>query len=198
MPIERPTKLHLQSYNYTVSAFLEVYEKPLYILDPPYQRGSLWDRTKKQNLLLSLVRGIPTGAIVINKRPYDKRADYAVGAVVDGRQRLEAIRDFFTDRLEVPALWFDDDMVTETCGDIEYQGEMTPGVIHSGLSKKGQLFFQMRPMPTVEASVRTVQEEAELYALVNFGGVEQTDLDLQRSLEVQDVPVVGDDPFLIG
>lgn len=85
------------------------------LLDPPYQRTSVWGPEQRQNLIRSFLMGLPIPAVVLNDRFaagdgafWSGTRDWRV-AVVDGRQRLETLLDWWSGKLAVPAAWFSQD-----------------------------------------------------------------------------------------
>ncbi|MET7993105.1 DUF262 domain-containing protein [Amycolatopsis sp. NPDC005232] len=65
-------------------------------LQPDFQRGEIWDKKRRQRLIDSLLRGWYVPAIHIVSAP-----DSQYDTVLDGQQRLAAIRDFFSDNFSV-------------------------------------------------------------------------------------------------
>lgn len=155
------TRLPLTEGNEPVE---QVVGYPALLLDPPYQRGSVWGTRRRRNLIRSLLRGVPTGAIYLNTRA---GADQ-VWAVVDGRQRIETVQAFLTDQLSVPASWFPaaDVDVTEETSDGPY-------VRWHGLSDVGRRRFARARLTTLRCDGLSVAQEAELFDLVNYGGLPQ-------------------------
>lgn len=157
------------------------------LLDTPYQRGVVWDTARMQNLVLSLLRGIPVGAITINRRHNpDNPVEYA--AVVDGKQRITTIRSFIDGELAVPAEWFSADdrgaYIESTCGPIDYDGTTVEGVRYNGLTRLGRALFNASTIGVAEANVTSVEAEAALFALINFGGLPQSAEDRRRAAAV--------------
>ena len=68
------------------------------ILGPDYQRRSRWSTVQKSLLIESFLLNIPIPPIFL----YEK--DFHSYEVVDGRQRLEAIQDFFLDKFRLKKL----------------------------------------------------------------------------------------------
>lgn len=64
-------------------------------LQPDFQRGEIWPILKKRKLIDSILRGwkIPPIHVV--------HGSFAIDEVLDGQQRLAAIRDFLEDRFTV-------------------------------------------------------------------------------------------------
>lgn len=67
-------------------------------LQPNFQRGEIWDKKRRQRLVDSILRGwyIPAVHIV--------RSEEGPDVVLDGQQRLAAIRDFFDDKVEIDGM----------------------------------------------------------------------------------------------
>lgn len=135
-------------------------------VNPPYQRGLVWGITRKRNLIKSLLMGIPVPSIVINDRSvrfegWDAETD-PFYVVVDGKQRITAIRDFVDGKFTVPGHWFDVD---------------ADEVRFTELDKSAQRGFRHRPVAVSEAKLATLDEEREMFDLINFGGVAQGDTD---------------------
>ena len=64
-------------------------------LQPDFQRGEIWDTKRRQRLVDTILRGwyVPAVHIVVT--------DDGNEVVLDGQQRLAAIRDFFEDELRI-------------------------------------------------------------------------------------------------
>jgi len=140
-------------------------------VSPSYQRGLVWGVTRKRNLIKSLLMGIPVPSIVINDRGvrfegWDADTDPAY-VVVDGKQRITALRDFVDGKFAVPKHWFCDDVPEDS-------DEM---VLFTELDKPNQRHFLHRPIAVSEAKLATLDEEREMFDLINFGGVAQGDVD---------------------
>lgn len=176
MTIER---LHFETSNAPiVGTFCLGRTAATFDLDAPYQRGHVWGVQRKRDLIESLLRGLPTAAIIVNDRhkartraeldgvPTDfADVNYGAGpvkAIVDGKQRITAVRDFVSDRFTVPAEWFG------VAGDAEGM------VIWSDLPEGKRTDFEFSTTFTVStASVPTLAEEERVFDLINTAGVAQ-------------------------
>jgi hypothetical protein len=65
-------------------------------LQPEFQRGEVWSRIKKQRLIDSILRDWHVPPIHVIENPKNRKHE-----VLDGQQRLAAIRDFVGDRFPV-------------------------------------------------------------------------------------------------
>lgn len=83
---------------YTIADFLEWHKKKQLLLNPKFQRRSVWSNQAKSYLIDSILRQLPMPKVFIRsiidiqtQRPYRE--------VVDGQQRLRAIIGFASDEL---------------------------------------------------------------------------------------------------
>lgn len=177
--------LTLGATNRPLDSLVSLVERGRLDLNPEYQRASAWSDDQRVALVLSWLRGLPTGVIIINDRaPGVWTAGFSANrpsyAVIDGKQRLETAVAWFRDGFAVPASWFD-------AGAVVRSEDTTDGpyVRFSGLSDRWQRFFEMTvALPCSEAKVSTIQAEAEIYLLVNGGGTPQTDADMANARRI--------------
>lgn len=147
------------------------------LLDPPYQRGNVWGVRRRQNLIRSIVSGVPIGAIILNDRFaagwQGTAEDELYMAVIDGRQRVTTLLMFMDNRLRVPAGLFDPEYIATSFTNQQVSWEC--------LSATGQKVFRSIPVSCLEAAVATIEEERELFELVNYGGLSQGEVDEDMS-----------------
>lgn len=166
-------------------------------LDPPYQRGKVWDLEQRIALVQSWMRGLPAGVVILADRcnagwiaANPGRDPYETGehmwACVDGKQRLTTAVAWFGSDFAVPASWFPADHVdtTEATDDGPY-------VRQNGLTLKGQRFMERYCSLLVAETKECATEahEAAFYLLVNGGGTPQTSEDMDRAAHIADRPV---------
>lgn len=165
------------------------HERGAILLDPPYQRGSVWTTTQRLDLMFSWLSGYPIGAVILNDRQHAAWDSTNPGmtvayAVIDGRQRLETLIAWFDGRLAIPATWLrpewiDPQAVPADDGDGPY-------ITETDLTVAGQRLVSSRmAVPVVTAQVSTVEAEAEIFRLVNSGGTPQTEQDMSRAAQVE-------------
>lgn len=171
------TQLQLSALHRPLTDLVHMVTRGQMTLDAPYQRGAVWTDDQRRALVMSWMQGLPTGAIIINHRGYDTDVIYAV---VDGKQRILTAIAWLNDGFAAPASWFDaeDVVTTEDTEDGLY-------VRFSGLTKGARSVFAFSVgIPTHEAKVKTVREEAAIYLLINGGGTPQTDADMANAARV--------------
>lgn len=178
------------------------------ILDAPYQRGSVWDVERRRNLIRSLIIGIPVGSIIystvdpglVPERPH------AVYRIIDGKQRIEAVRAFAADEFGIPGWWFNPDDVGDELRrkDELFYSEIPQGarfaLVNNSALPGGEFTSDRAAVknpdydPSIEfrtakrddprihrynwitfTNEEALAREAEVFLLINFGGVKQTD-----------------------
>jgi hypothetical protein len=82
-----------------ISWFLDLYRNNQLVLNPPYQRRSVWSPKDKRFFLDTIFRGYPSPQIFLHKT--FNEAGNAIYAVVDGKQRLETIIGFVENKIAI-------------------------------------------------------------------------------------------------
>lgn len=193
-------RIHFQTYNRPIlDMLITVMEnrgiEDRYDFDPPYQRASVWTPEQRTSLIKSLMQGLPIGALFLNSRGILEPM-----RVVDGKQRLETLVGWLRDEIAVPADWFETRAFATRAqmsarawsGDAQHcahgtalrdgchkcrdhalaQVQVPTGnVTWSDLSEVGQRVCANDWMvATYETALKTVEQEAELYERINYGG----------------------------
>src|SRR5690349_3820949 len=81
---------------YRISDFLEWDHDKRLILNPHFQRGSVWSPDARIYLIDTILRQLPIPKIYM-RTTIDPRTKRSIREVVDGQQRLRAIIDFTND-----------------------------------------------------------------------------------------------------
>lgn len=83
-----------------ISWFLDLNEKGQLDLNPPYQRKSVWSPRDKRYFIDTILNNYPAPPVFLHKSLNENgRATYHV---VDGKQRLQTIIDFATNKVRIP------------------------------------------------------------------------------------------------
>ncbi len=147
-------------------------------LDPPYQRGDVWSTEQRVALIRSVLLGVPVAAIVLNNRWDNDAWATANGPLpegepawscIDGKQRLTTCAMWLNDELTVPADWFD-------------MGHGLVAYSHLDATDRRQ-WKNVLTLPVAEARLGSVEEEAEVYGLINSAGTAHTAADLRRAAD---------------
>ena len=154
---------------------------------PPYQRGDVWTTEQRMGLVRSWLMGVPVPAIVLNNRcspvwegEHPDETGGPAWAVVDGKQRMQTAKMWFTGQIFVPRSWL-------PRGDAPGYKYTDDGPYSSFNDLSDVAYRRCRRsfiLPVIEAELPTVQAEAELYLLLNGGGTPQTDNDMANAARV--------------
>lgn len=77
-------------------------------LSPYFQRNLVWRDAHKRDFIDTILKGYPFPQIFLARGPIDVDRMSASQAVVDGQQRLNAIREFMEGKLQVDGKYFRD------------------------------------------------------------------------------------------
>jgi hypothetical protein len=176
-------ELRLNALNMNVGSLVGWVKQEMVDFDPPYQRQPVWGVRRRQQLIRSLIMGLPIGSITVNRR--DNSQFSAPGyvphksppfAVIDGKQRWQTLVMFQRDEFAVPRPWFDERALSA----VYEEDEAGQWVRYSHLTMRGTTRIDMAAIPFNEARVTSVAEEREVFDLINFGGVPQGEEDDDR------------------
>lgn len=83
---------------YPLGNILNMMKTGQYILDPVYQRRGRWSVTRQSRLIESFIMNVPIPPIFLYE------ADYATYEIMDGKQRISTICDFYEDKFALENL----------------------------------------------------------------------------------------------
>lgn len=89
----------LEVEKWQISEITRKVGKKLLKLDPDYQRREVWKKKNKILLIDSLARSMPVGAITVFEHKHND--SYSVYDVIDGRQRLSALKEYIDGEFDV-------------------------------------------------------------------------------------------------
>lgn len=151
------------------------------ILNPTYQRGDVWDKTRKQLLIDSILREYDIPKIYlrkVSKSPYRTE-------VVDGQQRTRAIIEFTENVFPLPA------------AAAPVDGEEVAGLYFSDFSEMLLERFNLYDLTVVEYEDATDEEIREMFLRLQ-NGVELNGQEKRNAMmgSIRDcVQALGDPPF---
>ena len=137
-------------------------------LRPFYQRRPRWDPARQSKLIESFIMNIPVPPLFVYE------SDLAKYEVMDGQQRITAIRDFYTNKLELEGL----EQWPELNGRIY---DKLPGEIKKGIDRRSISYFVL-----LKESAVTSEEEAllrqQVFERLNTGGVKLSQQEIRNSI----------------
>ncbi len=84
--------------HYPIADFLKWHKEDSILLNPQFQRGSVWTPAARTYLVDTVLRGYPIPKILM-RTSIDRASHRIFREVVDGQQRLQSIIDFGNDKL---------------------------------------------------------------------------------------------------
>lgn len=107
--LERNNDIKLSFSSYTIEGVLTRYYHFGVDMNPYYQRGYVWEQEDKELLIDSIFSNIRIGELVFAKRDYEARQSSGnLFEILDGKQRLDAIRGYYENRYPYQGYYFND------------------------------------------------------------------------------------------
>ncbi|MET3291821.1 UNVERIFIED_CONTAM: hypothetical protein ABID98_004391 [Brevibacillus sp. OAP136] len=131
-------------------------------ISPKYQRRFRWDEERQSKLIESFLMNVPVPPVFLNEDSYGQYS------VIDGKQRLTAITDFFKGKLTLKGL--------KVFSDIN-------GLTFEELPKKLQTVMKTRPTIRAIIILRQSDEDVkfEVFQRLNTGGVSLNAQEIRNS-----------------
>lgn len=85
---------NIQRTTFKVSDFITWYKNKSLVLDPDFQRRSVWNAKSQSFLIDTIIRGLPIPVIILRDRKTDLDSFLPIKEVVDGQQRLRTVLSF--------------------------------------------------------------------------------------------------------
>lgn len=144
-----------------------------YKLDPEYQRRHRWDDARKSRLIESFLMNVPVPPVFLYER------ELARFEVMDGRQRLTALSEFFDGKLVLTGLQYWPDLDGRTY-------ETLPAKIRDGIDRR-----YISSIILLKETASNAEEETRLKKLVferlNSGGVKLSSQETRNAVYTGDL-----------
>lgn len=98
-------KIDIRFYNQDIESLVNKYYLSGVEMDPPYQRDYVWDDKDKESLLDSIFQHIEIGKFAFVTRDWTSEKHFEI---LDGKQRLSTLLDFYENRLPYRGAYFND------------------------------------------------------------------------------------------
>lgn len=107
---ERNEDVRLYYANTTIESLIHRCLSSGIDMNPEYQRGNVWTEEEKQAFLNSIFMHAEIGRFVIRSRECDANVDFDkfLYEIVDGKQRLSTIIDFYLNRLAYKGAYYNE------------------------------------------------------------------------------------------
>jgi hypothetical protein len=158
-------------------------------LSPYFQRNLVWRKIHKQDFIDTILKGFPFPQIFLARGPIDLETMEASQAVVDGQQRLNAIREFIEGKLDFKGKFFKDLTLREKEEFLKYEVAVIDFDLDVGDLRLKDVFFRLnRTYYSLSAIEKLASEysasEFMLVARVLSGEISQN--------SATDIPELGD------
>jgi uncharacterized protein with ParB-like and HNH nuclease domain len=100
-------QIRLDTYRSEIRSFLHLVLYTGLDLDPVYQRGIVWDADDRTKLLDSVFAGRSIGAFITRRLKFQSGLPY-YNEIVDGKQRVTTLVDFFLGRFKYRGVGWDE------------------------------------------------------------------------------------------
>ena len=130
---------------------------PRYMLDPEYQRRHRWSDTRKSRLIESFLLNVPVPPVFLYER------DLARFEVMDGRQRLTALSDFYADKFALTGLEYWRDLDGRRYSEL-------PSKVRDGIDRR-YISSIILLQETANTEVQAAMLKKLVFERLNSGGV---------------------------
>lgn len=149
--------------------FVEALKRPGWMeLRPFYQRRLRWDAVRQSRLIESFIMNIPVPPLFVYE------SDLAKFEVMDGQQRITAIRDFYTNKLQLEGL----EQWPELNGRIY---DKLPSEIRKGIDRRSISYIVL-----LKESAVTTEDQAllrqQVFERLNTGGVKLSQQEIRNCI----------------
>jgi hypothetical protein len=132
-------------------------KEPRYKLDPEYQRRHRWSVERKSRLIESFLMNVPVPPVFLYER------DLARFEVMDGRQRLTALSDFYADKFELTGLQYWSDLDGR-------KYSLLPSKVRDGIDRR-YISSIILLKETAESDEQAAMLKKMVFERLNSGGV---------------------------
>lgn len=135
---------------------------------PEFQRGLVWTQEQKEQLIISMLHGLPLGSFYVNECWFDEEEKRAKmdHVLFDGQQRFTAILDFLTGKFP-----------------ITFEGKQ---FYVTDLSYREWLNLKRYPISIANSYIEDWNDLIDYYILINKGGTQHTDEEFRKALDFKE------------
>jgi len=167
--LSRELRIVTESNREQLPNFVDALKRPGWMeLRPFYQRRPRWDRGRQSRLIESFIMNVPVPPLFVYE------SDLAKYEVMDGQQRITAVKEFYTNRYPLEGL----EQWPELNGRVY---DTLPSEIRKGLDRRSISYIVL-----LKESAPTSEEEEllrqQVFERLNTGGVQLSHQEIRNSL----------------
>lgn len=164
VPMSKFDESRLTFSQRTMDGLIMCYYRWRLDMSPVYQRGNVWTHSQKELLIESIFENRDIGKFVIIMRPFSEDRNAPHAEILDGKQRLTTLIEFYENRFEYN------------------------GVLFNDLHWRDQIHFERYMINWAELNEKTTQRQKYEYFLkLNVAGVPQSKDHIQHVQTLLDV-----------
>lgn len=135
---------------------------------PEFQRSSVWTQEQKEQLIISMLHGLPIGSFYVNECWFDEEEKRAKmdRVLFDGQQRFTAIVEFLTGQFP-----------------ITFEGK---SYFVTDLSFQEWLRLKRHPISIIHSYIEDWNDLIDYYILINKGGTQHTSEEFRKALDCKE------------
>lgn len=159
---QHPINLNMKEDKYSIFDICNQIDDKLIELNPNFQRGNSWNEKQKSELIESILIGIPVPPIYVyqnNNGNFD---------VVDGKQRLSCVNDFYKNKFKLKGLTNLDSLNDKNFKELERKDQAQ--------IKRYQFYFYAI-LPNTDERIKY-----DIFDRVNRGGVRLNNQEMRNAL----------------
>ena len=153
---------------YPLDSVSSLLESGNYKLDPDYQRRHRWSRSQKSRLIESFIMNVPVPPIFLYEYDYNRYE------VMDGLQRLTAVKEFYTNSFDLVGLEYWKELEGMTYSSL-------PSRIRDGISRR-YLSSIVLLKETSHGEEDPEQLKRFVFGRINTGGVQLSHQEVRNAL----------------
>ena len=134
-------------------------------LSPYFQRNLVWREAHKRDFIDTIMKGYPFPQIFLARGPIDLDTMEASQAVVDGQQRLNAIRDFVDGKLDLEGKLFKELSAKEREDFLKYEVAVIDFDLDAGDPRLKDVFYRLN---RTYYSLSAIEKLASEYSASEF------------------------------
>lgn len=166
---KRELRIVTESNREQLPNFVEALKRPNWMdLRPFYQRRPRWDKVRQSKLIESFIMNMPVPPLFVYE------SDLAKYEVMDGQQRITALLDFYTNKLELQGLeqWPElNDRIYDTL----------PSEIRKGLDRRSISYIVLLKESTATSEDEELLRQ-EVFERLNTGGISLAHQEIRNAL----------------
>jgi hypothetical protein len=162
-------------------------------LSPYFQRNLVWRDAHRRDFIDTILKGYPFPQIFLARGPLDVEKMTASQAVVDGQQRLNAIRDFIDGKLDVGGRYFKDLGQKEKEAFLKYEVAVIDFDLDAGDERLKDVFHRLNRTYYALSAIEKIASEYSASEFLLVGRALAGEILREIPAGIEELIEIGDD-----